>query len=84
MEAPKYFQEMIAFLPTTKEELEQKVIEINSSIKEINNSKKRLSSDDIENVSDAYQFNLEANYELSELKDTLKCVEYALFLLNGA
>lgn len=44
------------------------------------NHPSRLTSEDIEDVSDNYQYNLEWNELSSELNDELKCLKYQQYL----
>lgn len=56
---------------TTEKEIQDRIDQIDKEIIEIKSfkSSNRLSSEDVENVSDNYQYNLECNYLLSELQD---------------
>ena len=55
----------------TEEEIQERINEIDSEIKEISHLRdnNRISSEDIEDISDNYQFHLEWGYALSELRD---------------
>ena len=56
---------------TTEQEIQDRIDVIDREAKEIKalKSSNRLSSEDIEDVSDNYQYNLELNYLLSELQE---------------
>jgi hypothetical protein len=56
---------------TTEQEIQDRIDVIDREAKEIKalKSSNRLSSEDIEDVSDNYQYNLEWNYLLSELQE---------------
>jgi hypothetical protein len=56
---------------TTEKEIQDRIDAIDLEAKEIRTLKasSRLSSEDIEDVSDNYQYNLEWNYLLSELQE---------------
>jgi hypothetical protein len=56
---------------TTEKEIQDRLDVIDREVGEIKSfkSSNRLSSEDIENVSDNYQYNLDCNYLLSELQD---------------
>lgn len=58
----------------SEDQIQQRLNEINIEEKEIFDLKKqnKLSNEDIEDVSDNYQYNLEWNYALSELRDERK------------
>lgn len=79
MEKPKYFDEMLPYFP---EDIKGKIEEIKKELKELKNlkSSNKLSSEDIEDISDNYQYHLEWNYAISELNDELKCLEYQQYL----
>ncbi len=53
----------------TEEQIQQRIDEIDRELKETRDLKKsnRLSDEDIEDVSDNYQYNLEWNYLIDEL-----------------
>jgi hypothetical protein len=55
----------------TEKEIQDRIDAIDQEAKEIKalKSSNRISSEDIENVSDNYQYNLEWNYLLSELQE---------------
>lgn len=55
----------------SEKDIQDRIDEIDKEAKEIRDlkSSNRLSSDDIESVSDNYQYNLEWNYLLSELQE---------------
>jgi hypothetical protein len=75
MEKPKYFDEMQPYFPS---DIEDRIIEVEKKLQDLKNLKNsnRLSSEDIEDVSDNYQYHLEWNYAISELNDELKCLKY--------
>lgn len=79
MEKPKYFDEMLPHFP---QDIEGRLEEIKKELQELKTlkSSNRLSSEDIEDVSDNYQYHLEWNYAISELNDELKCLEYQQYL----
>ena len=79
MKKPKYFDEMLPYFP---QDIEERVEEIEKELQELKNfkSSNRLSSEDIENVSDNYQYHLECNYAISELNDELDCLRYQQYL----
>jgi len=56
---------------TTEQDIQNRINDIDREAKEIKalKSSNRLSSEDIEDVSDNYQYNLEWNYLLSELQE---------------
>ena len=56
---------------TTEKEIQDRINAIDKEVKEIRDLKasNRLSLEDIEDISDNYQYNLEWNYLLSELQD---------------
>lgn len=58
----------------SEDQIQQRIDEIDVEEKEILDLKRtsKLSSEDIEDVSDNYQYNLEWNYALSELRDERK------------
>lgn len=55
----------------TEKEIQDRIDAIDQEVKEIKDlkSSNRLSSEDIEDVSDNYQYNLELNYLLYELQE---------------
>jgi hypothetical protein len=75
MEKPKYFDEMQPYFPS---DIKDRIIEVEKKLQDLKNLKNsnRLSSEDIEDVSDNYQYHLEWNYAISELNDELKCLKY--------
>jgi hypothetical protein len=79
MEKPKYFDEMLPYFP---QDIEVRIEEIEKELKELKTlkSSNRLSSEDIEDVSDNYQYHLEWNCAISELNDELKCLKYQQYL----
>ena len=79
MEKPKYFNEMQPYFPSI---IEDRINEIEKELQDLKNlkSSNRLTSEDIEDVSDNYQYNLEWNYAISELNDELKCLKYQQWL----
>lgn len=79
MNKPKYFDAVSPFLP---ENVEVRIKEVEKELKELKdyNSSNRLTSEDIENVSDNYQFRLGRNYAISELNDELECLKYKQWL----
>lgn len=58
----------------SEDQIQQRLDEIDKEEKEILDLKKqnRVSLEDVEDVSDNYQYNLEWNYALSELRDERK------------
>ena len=79
MEKPMYFDEMLPYFP---QDIKGRIEEIEKELKELRNlkSSNRLSSEDIEDVSDNYQYHLEWNYAISELNDELECLKYQQYL----
>ena len=79
MEKPKYFDEMQAYFPSN---IEERIANIENELKELKTfkSSNRLSPEDIEDVSDNYQYHLECNYAISELNDELSCLKYQQYL----
>ena len=79
MEKPKYFDEMLPYFP---QDIEGRIEEIKKELQDLKDLKNsnRLSSEDIEDVSDNYQYHLEWNYATSELNDELKRLEYQQYL----
>ena len=79
MQEPKYFKEMSPYFPS---DIEGRINEIEKELTEIQNlrNSNRVSSEDIETVSDNYQYNLEWNELNSELNDELKCLKYQQYL----
>ena len=79
MKKPKYFDEVQSYLPSN---IEERIAEIENELKELKalKSSSRLSSEDIEDVSDNYQYHLECNYAISELNDELSCLKYQQYL----
>lgn len=65
MEIPQFISEM------TEDQIQSRIDEIDNELAEIHRLKKqnRLSLEDIEDVTDNYQYNLEWNYVIDELKD---------------
>ena len=74
-----YFDEVQPYLPSN---IEERIAEIENELKELKafKSSNRLSSEDIEDVSDNYQYHLELNYAISELNDELSCLKYQQYL----
>jgi len=79
MKKPKYFKEMLPYFPL---DIDGRIAEIEKELNEIKTlkSSNRITSDDIENVSDNYQYNLEWNELSSELNDELQCLKYQQYL----
>ena len=79
MEKPKYFDEMQPYFPSN---IEERIANIENDLKELKTlkSSNRLSSGDVEDVSDNYQYHLEWNYAISELNDELSCLKYQQYL----
>ena len=79
MKQPMYFNEMLPYFP---QDIKGRIEEIEKELKELRNlkSSNRLSSEDIENVSDNYQYHLELNYAISDLIDELECLKYQQYL----
>ena len=79
MKKPMYFDEMLPYFP---QDIEGRIEEIKKELQELRNlkSSNRLSSEDIENVSDNYQYHLEWKYAISELNDELECLKYQQYL----
>ena len=79
MEKPKYFDEMQPYFPSS---IEERIANIEKELKELKTlkSSNRLSSEDIEDISDNYQYHLELNYAISELNDELSCLKYQQYL----
>lgn len=79
MEKPKYFDEMQSYFPS---DIDERIEEIKNELQELKNlkSSNKLSSVDIEDVSDNYQYHLEWNYAISELNDELECLKYQQYL----
>jgi len=79
MEKPKYFDEMQPYFPSN---IEGRIIEVEKELQDLKQLKStnRLTSEDIENISDNYQYNLEWNYAISELNDELQCLKYQQLL----
>ena len=79
MKKPKYFDEMQPYFPSN---IEERIANIENELKELKTfkSSNRLSSEDIEDVSDNYQYHLELNYAISELNDELSCLKYQQYL----
>lgn len=81
MEKPKYFDEMSQHFQLV-DNIELRVEEIEKELQDLKNLKNsnRLSSGDVEDVSDNYQYHLEWNQSISELNDELNCLKYQQFL----
>ena len=79
MNKPKYFDQMSNHFPN---DIDRRIEEIEKELQEIKTlkSSNRLSSDDIEDISDNYQYHLEWNYAISELSDELECLKYQQYL----
>lgn len=79
MQEPKYFKEMLPYFPSN---IDERIKEIEKELVEIQNlrNSNRVSSEDIEDISDNYQYNLEWNELSSELNDELKCLKYQQYL----
>lgn len=79
MEKPRYFDAMFPYL---SQDTKGRIEEIEKELKELKTlkSSNRLSSEDIEDVSDNYQYHLEWNYAISELNDELSCLKYQQYL----
>ena len=75
MDKPKYYDEMLPYFP---ENIDERISEINKELEDLNRLKRNnpVTLEDTEDVSDNYQYNLEWNYAISELRDELKCLEY--------
>lgn len=72
---PKYYDEMCKYFP---QDIEGRIGEIETEMADLRaiKGRNRVTAEDIENVSDNYQYNLEWNYALSELSDELLCLQY--------
>lgn len=83
MNKPQYYDEMLLYFP---DDIESRIEEINKELQDIKNlkSSNRLSSDDVENISDNYQYHIEWNYAQSELNDELACLQYHQYLQTKA
>jgi hypothetical protein len=79
MKKPKYFDEMQPYFPS---DIEERIRQVEKELQELKDlkSKNRLSLEDIEDVSDNYQYRLEWNYAISELTDELDCLKYQKYL----
>lgn len=79
MKKPKYFDEMKSYFPSN---IEERIANIENELKELKTlkSSNRLSSEDIEDLTDNYQYRLELNYAISELNDELSCLKYQQYL----
>jgi len=75
MDKPKYYDEMSPYFPS---DVEGRIQEIEKELNDIKHLKQNnhLSIEDVENVSDNYQYDLEWHYAYSELNDELKCLQY--------
>jgi hypothetical protein len=82
MEKPKYFEGMKKYFP---DNIQERIEEITKELIELKNLKNsnKISSEDIEDISDNYQYNLEWNYAIAELNDELKCLKYQQYLDNN-
>ena len=69
-------------LPYFPQDINGRIEEIKKELQELKNLKNsnRLSSEDIENISDKWQYHLEWNYAISELNDELICLKYQQYL----
>ena len=79
MNKAKYFDAVASFLP---ENVEVRIGEVEKELKELKdyNRSNRLTSKDIEDMSDNYQLRLKRNYAISELNDELECLKYKQWL----
>lgn len=76
---PKEFDNMQPYLPSN---INERVKEVIKEIEELRilKSSNRLTDEDVEDISDNYQYNLEWNYAMSELRDELECLRYQQWL----
>jgi hypothetical protein len=81
MTQPKYYEDMRPYFP---EDINGRITEIEKEISDIWNLKEssRLSAEDMEDVSDNYQWHLEWNAAISELKDELECLLYHKHIIH--
>lgn len=81
MTQPKYYEDMRPYFP---KDINGRITEIEKEISDIWNLKQssRLSAEDMEDVSDNYQWHLEWNAAISELKDELECLLYHKHILH--
>lgn len=79
MNKPKYYDDMAPYFPV---DIDGRILEIENGIFDLKKLKSgnNVTMEDIEDVSDNYQYNLEWNYALSELRDELECLKYHQFL----
>ena len=81
MTKPKYYEDMKPYFP---EDIDGRITVIEKEISDIRNLKKssRLSAEDMEDMSDNYQWRLEWNAAISELKDELECLLYHKHIIH--
>ena len=76
---PRNFDSMQPYLPSNIDERINEVVKEMGELTVLKASIK-LSDEDVEDISDNYQYNLEWNYAMSELRDELECLRYQQWL----